>query len=46
MDSNAYLPLTGGAITGNTTIKGGTNVFEYTLRLAKGNYGILEGTQL
>ena len=38
VDSNAYLPSTGGAITGNTTIKGGTNVFEYTLRLAKGNY--------
>lgn len=38
VDSNAYLPLTGGTITGNTTIKGGTNVFEYTLRLAKGNY--------
>ena len=33
-----YLPLTGGNVTGNTTIKGGTNVFEYTLRLAKGNY--------
>ena len=33
-----YLPLTGGNITGNTTIKGGTNVFEYALRLAKGNY--------
>ena len=38
LNPSNYLLLTGGNVTGNTTIKGGTNVFEYTLRLAKGNY--------